>query len=54
MISYTKITLILILFSIKSNVFIELLVEVEAEILHEGIAHFWRDIKMEQFVIIVV
>ena len=54
MISYTKITLILILFSIKSHVFIEWLVEVEVEILHGGIAHLWRDIKIEQFVIIVV
>ena len=54
MISYTKITLIGILFSIKSHVFIEWLVEVEAEILHGGITHLWRDIKMEQFVINVV
>ena len=28
--------------------------EVEAEILHGGIVHLWRDIKMEQFAIIVV
>ena len=28
--------------------------EVEAEILHGGIAHLWTDIKMEQFAIIVV
>ena len=28
--------------------------EVEAEILHGGIAHIWREIKMKQFAIIVV
>ena len=28
--------------------------EVEAEILHGGIAHLWRELKMEQFAIIVV
>ena len=54
MISYYIITLIRISFSIKSHVFIGWLVEVEAEILHGGIAHLWREIKMKQFAIIVV
>ena len=54
MISYYIITLIRISFSIKSHVFIGCLVEVEAEILHGGIAHLWGEIKMEQFIIIVV
>ena len=54
MISYYIITLIRISFSIKSHAFIRWLVEVEDEILHGGIAHLWREIKMEQFSIIVV
>ena len=52
MISYYIIILIISI-SIKSHVFIEWLVEVEVEILH-GVAHLWREIKMEQFAIIVV
>ena len=28
--------------------------EVDAEMLHRGIVHLWREIKMEQFAIIVV
>ena len=46
--------LIRISFSIKSHVFIGLLVEVEVEILHRGIANIWREIKMEQFAIVVI
>ena len=54
MISYYVITLIRISFSIKSHVFIGWLAEVEAEILHGGIAHLLKEIKMEQFAIIMV
>ena len=54
MISYYIITLIQISFSIKSHVFIGWLVEVEAEIQVGGIAHLLREIKIEQFAIIVV